>query len=337
MRHAPVTLSAEVEKLCGGGRSWDLVLCSDMLDLAAFRGLAPAPIRCLPAVAYFHENQITYPVQYEDERDYHFVFSNMTTAVGAREVWFNSAFHRDSFLGALGEFLRKMPDRQPLYVVEAIRSKSRVRSPCIEMGPARRSRRSGPMRLLWVARWEYDKGPEMFFRSLDRLDADGVDFRLSVLGGWEGRQVMPVFEEARRRFQCRIDHWGFIESTAEYREVLADTDVVVSTAQHEFFGIAVLEAVAHGAYPLVPDGLAYPEVLGADDGGRDSFFYGGGELELSRRLNGLARRLDDGDLWDGDPERGRRRAERHSWAGTVPAWDDELQNLVDTPPEPRAG
>ena len=329
MRHAPLAFCEEVAEARGAGRRWDLVFCSDMLDLAAFRGLAPAEVRDLPSVAYFHENQLTYPVQCEDERDYHFVFSNMTTALAAREVWFNSAFHRDSFLTELGRFLRKMPDRQPMHVVEDIRSKASVRSPRVESPPPRGPRRPGPPRLLWAARWEYDKGPETFFGCLRRLVAKGMDFRLSVLGGWQGRQVSPVFEEARREFSSHIEHWGFIESAEEYRKVLGDVDVVISTAEHEFFGIAVVEAVAHGAYALVPERLAYPEVLGGEDDGRDSFFYRGDELDLSRRLAQLARRIERDGLWQGDPDRGRRRVEKYAWANTVHDWDDALERLAE--------
>ena len=41
--------------------------------------------------------------------------------------------------------------------------------------------------------------------------------------------------------------------------MLRKAHVVVSTARHDFQGLAVLEAVAAGCIPLVPDRLAYPE------------------------------------------------------------------------------
>ena len=37
-----------------------------------------------------------------------------------------------------------------------------------------------------------------------------------------------------------IAHWGFVESKSEYYAVLANADVVVSTADHEFFGVLLL-------------------------------------------------------------------------------------------------
>ena len=72
MRHAAVTLADQVRAALDAGAAWDAILCSDMLNLAEFRGLVPDSVRRLPCVAYFHENQLTYPFRFMGERDLHF-------------------------------------------------------------------------------------------------------------------------------------------------------------------------------------------------------------------------------------------------------------------------
>ncbi|MHC4597629.1 MAG: tRNA-queuosine alpha-mannosyltransferase domain-containing protein [Planctomycetota bacterium] len=330
MRHGAVTLSGRVAERVAGGEGWDQLFCSDMLNLAEFLGLAPGPVRTLPRVAYFHENQITYPVEHESEFDHHFAFTNMTTALASTRVWFNSAFHRDSFLSGLRNFLERMPDHTSLESLDAILEKSSVRPPGIDPFPSRGERKPGPLRILWAARWEYDKAPETFFTAVEKIAARGTPFHLSVIGGGKARRIPPVFDEAKRRFKADILHWGFQESKEAYRSVLTEADVVVSTARHEFFGMGLVEAVAAGAFPLVPDRLAYPEVLA--DGeveGKDSFFYKDDGEELPRRLTDLAGRVRDGDLWQGDAERGVRAVAKFSWSRLQPEWDLELERLAE--------
>lgn len=364
MRGGAVTLAERVRERVRRGERWDVVVVSDMLDMATFLGLAPEVVRRLPAMVYFHENQLTYPVRKEVERDLHFAFTNLTSALAAAEVWFNSAYHRDEWLAALPDLLRRMPEPQLDGAVAEVRARCRVEPPGIELptgvatGGAMAERRPGPLQVLWAARWEHDKAPERFFAAVERLEEMGVDFRLSVLG--QGfRRVPEVFGWARERFAPHIDRWGFVEGREAYWAALGAVDVVVSTAEHEFFGLAVVEAVAAGAWALVPRRLAYPEVLA----GLDGFFYGdgagggdgggaeGGGLErtsttpvgpgevtrlgevaaLVAELGKLARRLEVGGrvgLWEGDVERGRRWARRYGWETRAAAMDAGLERLV---------
>jgi len=283
MRHSAATLAQEAALRAGGAR-WDLLLCSDMLNLAEFRGLAPESVRSLPAVAYFHENQLTYPVRHEDERDYHFALTNLVTALAADRVWFNSAFHRDDFLSALPRFLRRMPDHQPFEAVAQIRRRSEVHPPGIEAFPPRGPRPDGPLHVLWAARWEHDKAPEDFFEALRRVKARGTPFRLSVLGH-RFREAPPVFAWAEEHFRKEIVHWGPLDAREAYRRALAEGDLFVSTARHEFFGIAAVEAIAAGCRPLLPRRLAYPEILRLPEQPEaEAFFYDGSAADLADRL-----------------------------------------------------
>ncbi len=52
-----------------------------------------------------------------------------------------------------------------------------------------------------------------------------------------------------------------MENKREYQALLQQSNVVLSTALHDFQGIAVLEGVAAGCIPVVPNRLAYPELF----------------------------------------------------------------------------
>jgi glycosyltransferase involved in cell wall biosynthesis len=327
MRHAPVTFSEQVLALRDQGAKWDAVFCTDMLDLAPFVGLMPE-MAALPKVIFFHENQMLYPMEKGSSRDYHCAFSNFTSCLAADEVWFNSAFHRDGFLHALRLFLKRMPNYRHLARVEQIAEKSQVHALGIDPQPRpSANRRSGPMRIVWAARWEYDKRPDLFFEALDGLMAAGVAFEVSVLGGREGQDAASLFNDARTRLGDRVQAWGYVESSDAYAQILAEADVVVSTADHEFFGLSIVEAVEAGAYPVVPDRLAYPEVL---HGLRhlSHAFHDSTATGVMDRLRAIAGELATGTLWGTNRWAGWEAMQPYVWEQRAPALDAALSEAA---------
>ena len=295
MRHSAVTMAQWVLERVATGESWDILFCSDMLPLAEFRGLVGMPVAGLPAIFYFHENQLTYPVQHSvpAERDCHFAFTNFVSALAANRVWFNSHFHRREFSEALGDLLNRMPDFAPVESLERMLQLADVQPPGIVPGhEGRPPRKSGPLRILWAARWEYDKGPAEFFEAMGRLK-DRIPLELHVLGQ-SFQKVPDVFHAAHRELRDQIVHWGHV-SEDDYRSVLQSVDVFVSTARHEFFGIAALEAAAAGVLPVLPRRLAYPEVFSCCDW----CFYDGS-------VSGLVTHLEHRNEMIGDPESWKR-------------------------------
>jgi len=124
-----------------------------------------------------------------------------------------------------------------------------------------------------------------------------------------------------------IDRWGYQKTRAQYAQALTETDVIVSTAQHEFLGISVIEAISAGAYPLVPNRLAYPEVLdlGKTDG-VDQFFYDGSVKALTDKLLILARDAKDNNIWNGDNS-AVKLIQCFEWNNLVPVLDKALTSF----------
>jgi glycosyltransferase involved in cell wall biosynthesis len=202
-------------------------------------------------------------MQVDDERDFHFALTNVTTALASDSVAFNSRYNLTSFLEGMQTLLKQGADLRLQDPHRQILEKGRVLPPGIDFseidGIARAGRNQAPV-ILWNHRWEHDKDPERFFEALFDLDRSGVDFKLVVLGQSYQRRP-PIFAAARERLAHRLLHFGYAHSRDDYVRWLKRSDLVVSTAKHEFFGIAVLEAVRAGSRPLLPARLSYPEIF----------------------------------------------------------------------------
>ncbi|KZX58845.1 hypothetical protein A3709_17825 [Halioglobus sp. HI00S01] len=247
---------------------YDLLIATSMVDLATLRGLVPNLAR-LPSLLYFHENQFVYP---QDRQQHSLLEAQMVSlyaALAADQLLFNSAYNRDTFLTGVAGLLSKMPDEVPPGVADRLAGKAGVLPvPLLDTYPSDASLpwpgRQGeypdrPLRLLWSARFEHDKGGEDLEAILQGLETTNLDYELAVTGQ-QFRNSPAVFTRVEQAFAHRLVSFGFVENEADFRALQGGADVVLSTAGHEFQGLAVLEAVLAGSVPLVPDRLAYPEI-----------------------------------------------------------------------------
>ena len=311
MRLAAPYFAAKLrERPAGEGQGYDAIFCSSFVDVAVFRGMLPQHLAALPLLVYFHENQFAYPVQVAEERDVHFALTNLTTALAADKVAFNSRYNLESFLSGAEELLARMPDMALPGWEAALRAKAMVLHPGlvdfrgIDATPAAPPA-GGPAVVLWNHRWEHDKDPEFFFRTLFALAEQGIDFRLIVLGQ-SFRSQPPIFAEAATRLASRIIHFGYAPTRGEYCRLLRKADVVVSSARHEFYGMAMLEAVRAGCRPLVPDRLSYQELFPAQFRYQDE--------EFAQRLY---QSLDAGRL---AAEEARELTAPYAWPAVMPEY-----------------
>lgn len=240
----------------------DLLFCSSTLNLAEFSALK----RCgskMKKVVYFHENQLEYPVREAKERDFHYGYAQILTCLAADLVIFNSEYNKRSFLSRADSHFNLQPDFRPESVASDIEAKAKVLHFPVEIPKevTSSSVNRDKLHVVWNHRWEHDKNPEAFFTALIKLKAENIPFEVSVLG-----QSFGEIPESFRAFKAGngdlIANWGFLPDKADYWRILREeANVVVSTANHEFFGVSVLEAVLSGCFPLVPNRLVYPEIF----------------------------------------------------------------------------
>ena len=239
----------------------DLLLVSDFVNLAELRGLAAQAGRCPPALLYFHENQLTYPLPDHQERDYDFTLDHLHSILASEATFFNSEYHRRSFFDELGTIVRLFPDLDGRALARDAEERAKVLPLGSDVAIDDRDFAPRPVPVVvWNHRWEHDKDPDAFLTALRHARSEGLPFRLRVLGP-EFRDRPVAFDRLRAEFADDLEAFGEVEDRDAYLELLRGGDILVSTARHEFFGLSSLEAIRCGLLPVLPRDLAYPELL----------------------------------------------------------------------------
>jgi glycosyltransferase involved in cell wall biosynthesis len=299
-----------------------------MLDLTTFLALTRDKTSHLPVALYCHENQFAYPWSSQDrdvqyKRDKHYSFINYISALAADHVFFNSRYNFRTFISGIEHLLRHFPDYNELQTLDHISTKSSVLPVGIDLSeldaraPQEKNKKE-PV-ILWNHRWEHDKNPADFFKALELLHAKDLQFKL-VLMGENFRQIPKEFQAARQKFADQILQYGYVTNSSDYLDWLWRATLLPVTSWHDFFGVSVLEAIYCGAYPLLPNRLAYPELLPLDK--YSSHFYETFDelvAKLERVLQeGLYERQDVGAA-----------VKNFGWDIVAPQYDAALCRLVE--------
>ncbi|MBX2824638.1 MAG: DUF3524 domain-containing protein [Gammaproteobacteria bacterium] len=244
-------------------QEYDLVIATSMVDIGALRGLVPS-LGTVPLLLYFHENQFVYPLEKPSSNIVNAQLTSIINVQCADRILFNSVYNRSSFFAGAQALLQRMPDGVEKIDLTHCREQAQILP--VPINPVTIARKQNgnhrpdrPVELVWNHRWEYDKQPEVFFGALTRLKATGVDFFVHVMGQ-SFRQVPECFPLAREELEANIRTWGYVPRE-QYEAVLLQADFVISTALHDFQGLSLLEAIAAGCLPVVPDRVAYPEYV----------------------------------------------------------------------------
>ena len=256
----------------------DALVASTPIDLATVFGLVHRSKRRPPTLLYMHESQIGYPPGPKGGQPYRAMINDWNAITSADCIAVATQFHADLLVEQMPDFANGLVHGSGPKI-KSVLNNVHVLPVGIDTSGLRPITLGGPIRVLWNHRWSHDKNPGEFVHAVTILAAEGHEFELYALG-----EVEPGGEKAFRRLKSHLADRVLLSGRQTYdiyRQVLCRSDVVISTAKHEFFGLAVAEAIAAGARPLLPDRLAYPEIV--PDGLSSKFLYRG-SLEDSLRL-----------------------------------------------------
>ena len=314
-----VSLAAGIAEAADEYGPPDVLLATSLVDVAGLRGLVSRQLGSIPTAIYMHENQITYPAISRSRTERNYGLINWTSLIAADSVAFNSDFHRAALLTELPRFLNEFPDERQGNYLEDVAGKSIVLPVGGDLSNLGDRAKDDPPLVLWNHRWDVDKDPASFLRIMQRLVQGEVEFRVALTGERFVNQ-RPEYDDAVAALGELVVVADFLERDA-YLEVLDRATIVVSSALQEFFGVSVVEAMAAGVFPILPDRLVYPERVPRDVA--DRMLYRS-EAEAVDLLLAALRTVDETRAIGGEM---RSLVEQYDWAVVAPSYDEWLESV----------
>ena len=262
--------AAHFASLMDASAAPDLVLTTDMCDVAQLRGLMPSSWSRVRVVTMFHENQLTFPWSPTDNdvasgRDQTYAYLNISSALASHQIWFNSEHHRTAFLSSARGWMKRMPKPHIPGLVDRLVAKSQVMHLGLDftgwdkLKPNLSIDTSPDVPVvLWNHRWSWDKGTDAFVQFVDDVLEAELPASFVILG--EGFERKPDGWDAMQdKLGNRCLQWGYADSRDEYVRWLWRSDVAPVQPKQEYFGLSVVEAMRCEVIPWVPKAHAYPE------------------------------------------------------------------------------
>jgi glycosyltransferase involved in cell wall biosynthesis len=303
----------------------DVILASSMIDLSIFRSLTYRSLGDVPIATYFHENQLSYPQSQRQGHGWRYGFINYVSSLVADKNFFNSDFHLKDFMEQLPRMLKHFADYRELQVIDEIRAKSAVLPVGMDLHHLDQHKIHKPPDdiplIVWNHRWEDDKNPQAFIESMLALNNAGYNFSIAITGE-NFQNESDLFTQMREQLKDKIIQYGFMESYEDYAQLLWQADYVVSTANQEFFGISICEAIYCNCIPILPNRLNYPNLL--PDDAKSACLYKDGKLTAL-----LKHHLDKTIHVDTTPL--KHKIAQYDWTIIAPQYDKALAQVMITP------
>ena len=297
----------------------DALVASSPIDLATGAGLLGPKISRPPILLYMHESQIGYPPGPKGGRSQKGIINDWTAISTADKVVVATHFHAGLLMERMPPFVEGLLPGAGSKL-ECVLSKIEILPVGITMSGLRSRSATGPLRLLWNHRWAYDKDPNEFVHAMSILAGEGQAFQVYALGEVE-RSGQRAQSRLVNQLRERIILCGHQDRGA-YESALCQSDLVVSTARQDFFGVAVAEAIAAGARPVLPNRLAYPEIVPKSL--RSTLLYETNLIEALRSV--LTRSRDALHQYQSAT---MAHVAGFEWANLAPTYDALIDDLIE--------
>ena len=119
-------------------------------------------------------------------------FQQFVGAIAAQHVLFNSQHHMEQYFQALNKLDQKLPSPSLEPDIQNLEEKSSFLYPGIQdLRHVKKTHPEEPLTdrtdhdlitLLWCARWEKDKRPDLLIQTLNHLRSEDFSFKLILLG-----------------------------------------------------------------------------------------------------------------------------------------------------------
>ncbi|XP_060112943.1 glycosyltransferase-like domain-containing protein 1 isoform X1 [Heteronotia binoei] len=286
--------------------NYRILFASSVLNLTELIALRP-DFGKLKKVFYFHENQLIYPVQKCQERDFQYGYNQILSCLVADIVVFNSAYNMESFLTSIGKFMKLMPDHRPKCLEESIRPKCQVLYFPVKFPDVRRFMPEHKLALLEHTPGAKGNGNPYPFMSLPFQEKDDKTVGLTKNNNSDMRSVhckgqtegctslqdrphnlITTPREVNKTTSSKsTSHCQREDGPCEACNLCRTPEGLEDQKKplHIVWPHRWIEAVYCGCYPLCPKALVYPEIFPAE------YLYSTPE-QLFKRLLKFCKRPD---------------------------------------------
>lgn len=232
----------------------DLLFTSEALNLSDFYRLAPGLVG-KPSVVYFHSNQLPPPDVEEDfaaaAAAAPSILANLSTAVAAQELWFNTAYHQQQFIERAGVFIERHSQTFTRNPVAEFAQKSRLMPPptdvylpqeIIKRAPVARDKRTFFINLNGA-------DCDLIDQALATLSQRGEEFKLMTLG--PDHMLSPPWQRTR---VSEISETTVVEA-------MLKCGLLISAQADPMWDHHLILSMAAGCWPLAPNCGIYPELI----------------------------------------------------------------------------